>query len=76
MKTDTRFDGYSSYIMHSYVDFAMSSGARVVPLVVTETQDETIEKLSKLNAVLMPGGDGDYLAYGNFIYDKIKEYND
>jgi gamma-glutamyl hydrolase len=76
MKGDTRFDGYTSYIMHSYVDFVQSSGARVVPLIVTEDQSVTIEKLSHLNAVLMPGGDGDYLTYGNFVYDKIKEYND
>lgn len=24
----------------------------------------------------MPGGDGDNLEYGSFIYSKIKEYND
>jgi len=24
----------------------------------------------------MPGGDGDYLEFGSFIYDTIKQYND
>lgn len=76
MKTDSRFDGYTSYIMHSYVDFVQSSGARVVPLVVTETEEVTREKLSKLNAVLLPGGDGNYLEYGNLVYDIVKDYND
>jgi carbamoylphosphate synthase small subunit len=48
----------------------------VVPLILTESQDVTIDKLSKLNGVLMPGGDGDNLEYGRFIYSKIKDYND
>jgi len=76
MKSGSRFDGYTSYIMHSYVDFAMSSGLRVVPLIVTEDQATTYDKLSKLNGVLMPGGDGDYYDYGKVVYDKIKEFND
>jgi gamma-glutamyl hydrolase len=45
-------------------------------LVVTETEDVTREKLSKLNAVLLPGGDGNYLEYGNLVYDIVKDYND
>jgi len=36
----------------------------------------TLEKLSKCNGVLFPGGDGDYLEYGRFIFQKLKEYND
>ena len=76
MKTDPRFANYHSYVMFSYVDFAQSSGARVVPLVVNEAKEVTIDKLSKLNGVLFPGGDGDYLEYGNFVYDQIKSYND
>jgi len=47
----------------------------VVPLVLGESRDVTLEKLSHLNGVLFPGGDGDYLEYGRFIYDQILEYN-
>jgi len=64
MKTDPRFANYHSYVMFSYVDFIQSSGARVVPLIMNEKKEVTQEKLSKLNGVLMPGGDGDYLDYG------------
>jgi hypothetical protein len=60
MKTDPRFDGYTSYIMHSYVDYMLSVGARVVPLIVNEGDESTLNKLNKLDAVVMPGGDGDY----------------
>ena len=58
--------------MQPYVDFVMSAGARVVPLIVNEPRNVTIDKLSRLNGVLMPGGDGDYLEYGRFIFDTIK----
>ena len=30
----------------------------------------------KLNGVLFPGGDGDYLEYGRQIFEVIKEIND
>jgi gamma-glutamyl hydrolase len=76
MKPDPRFANYYSYIMTSYVDFVQSSGARVVPLIVNEPAEVTLDKLSKLNGVLFPGGDGDYLEYGRFVHEKIKEYND
>ena len=76
MKNDTKFANYSTYIMTAYVEFLESAGARVVPLVVGESKEVTLDKLSKLNGVLLPGGDGDYMEYGRFIFEKIKEYND
>ena len=76
MHNDTRFANYSSYIMASYIEFMESSGARVVPLINGEPKEVTLEKLSKLNGVLMPGGDGDYMQYGSFIFEQIKEMND
>ena len=61
MKPDPRFDGYGSYIMSSYVDAILAAGARAVPLIVnTDDEKTSLTKLSKLNGVLMPGGDGDY----------------
>ena len=35
-----------------------------------------MEKLNKLNGVLMPGGDGDYHDFGKLIFDKVIELND
>jgi gamma-glutamyl hydrolase len=53
-----------------------SAGARVVPLIRGEPESVTLEKLKKLNGVLMPGGDGDYVEFGRFIYNTIKSHND
>lgn len=76
MHNDTRFNDYSSYIMSTFVTFMESAGARVIPLVRGEPENVTLDKLSKINGVLFPGGDGDYLEYGKFIFDKVKEIND
>jgi gamma-glutamyl hydrolase len=76
MKSDPRFEGYTSYMMNSYVHFAEAAGARVVPLILGEPKEVTLDKLSKLNGVLFPGGDGTYYDFGKFIYDTVKDYND
>ena len=76
MRNDTRFANYKTYIMQSYVDWVQAKGARVVPLINGEPKQVTIEKLSKLNGVLFPGGDGDYLEYGRFIFEEIRKIND
>jgi gamma-glutamyl hydrolase len=76
MIEDPRFEGYNSYIMKSYADAVEASGARVVPLIVGEPESVTLDKLSKLNGVIYPGGDGDYLEYGRSLFWKIKEIND
>ena len=76
MVNDTRFAGYRSYIMQSYVDWVEASGARVVPLIKDEPEDVTRAKLSKLSGVLFPGGEGDYHDYGKLIFDTVIEIND
>jgi gamma-glutamyl hydrolase len=76
MLDDARFANYKTYIMKSYVDSVEAAGARVVPLINGEPEDVTIEKLKKVNGVLFPGGDGDYLEYGRFVFKAIKEFND
>jgi len=73
---DSRFDGYDSYLMAAYVKFVEAAGARVVPLIWGEPEEVTLDKLSKLNGVLFPGGDGDYDRFGNMIIQKLIEYND
>ena len=53
-----------------------AAGARVVPLIMGEPEEVTMEKLSKLDGVLFPGGGGDYTEWGGKIIAKIIEYND
>jgi len=55
--------------MSTYVDFMMAAGARVVPLIRSDPEDVTLDKLSKLDGILYPGGDGDYSDFGRFIWD-------
>jgi len=62
--------------MLAYAQFMEAAGARVIPLIKTDSQEVTLDKLSKLNGVLFPGGDGDYLEFGRVVFNKIKEYND
>jgi len=62
--------------MAAYVKFMEAAGARVVPLILGETEEVTLEKISKLDGVLFPGGDGDYIEMGGKIIRKIMEYND
>ncbi len=51
-------------MMAAYVKFMESAGARVVPLVLGESEEITMDKISKLDGVLFPGGGGDYVDYG------------
>ena len=63
-------------MMAAYVKFMEAAGARVVPLVLGESEKITMDKISKLDGVLFPGGGGDYVDYGSKIIQKIMEYND
>ena len=65
-------------MMADYAQYIEGSGARVVPIVDTESDEETLRKLAGLNGVLFPGGagDGQYEAKARFIYEKAIEKND
>lgn len=76
LKDDPRFAGKTTYLMQAYVDFMEAAGARVIPILSDEDQATTDDKLSKVNGVLFPGGDGDYLAKGEYIYKKLIAEND
>lgn len=75
MQTDPRFEGYTSYIMTSYVNFVAGAGSRVVPLVKTDSDAITLSKLEKLNGVLFPGGDGEYFDFGKKVFDQVLKWN-
>ena len=76
LKSDPRFAGKSTYIMQAYVTFMESAGARVIPFLSTDEDSVTDEKLSKVNGILFPGGDGDYLEIGDYIYKSLISKND
>lgn len=76
LKSDPRFAGKSTYLMQAYVNFMESAGARVVPILSTDSESVVADKLSKVNGVLFPGGDGDYLEVGKIIYDSLIAKND
>lgn len=62
--------------MKAYVTYLEAAGARVVPLILGEPEEVTMEKLSKLNGVFLPGGGGSYTDFGRVIMERIVQYND
>ena len=78
LKNDPRFADYSSYVMSDYVQFFEGSGARVIPILSTESDEVTLDKLSKINGVLFPGGAGDdlYKAKAEMVYKEAIKKND
>ena len=62
--------------MQAYIDWLEAAGTRVVPIIMTDDQSVTDDKLSKLNGVLFPGGSGDYLEIGEYIYKYAIREND
>lgn len=63
-------------MMSAYVKWMETAGARVVPLIMGEMVETTFAKMSKMNGILFPGGDGDYYLFGQPIYDEILKRND
>jgi gamma-glutamyl hydrolase len=62
--------------MSAYVRYIEAAGARVIPLIRDDPDEVTLDKLSKIDGVLAPGGDGDYLKIGKLIMDQVIKYND
>ena len=69
MRNDSRFANYTSYIMGAYVKYIEASGARVVPIIWGEPEEDILEKLKHIDGVLFPGGDGDDYDLGKFVFD-------
>ncbi|KAL5707393.1 folate gamma-glutamyl hydrolase [Ranunculus cassubicifolius] len=68
-----------SYIAASYVKFVESAGARVIPIVYTDSTAIINQKLSLVNGVLFTGGwaqTGLYFETVTWIFEKILEKND
>ena len=65
-----KYGKYKSYIREDGVLLLEGSGARVIPIMDTESDEETMRKLSLVNGVLFPGGHPErgYKAKAEFIY--------
>jgi len=61
--------------MSSYVKYIEASGARVVPIINNESKEELDLKISKLDGILFPGGDGDNYDLGEYVFQQLKQYN-
>jgi len=73
---------YSSYLASSYVEWAMSGGARVVPVIIGRDEGYYRKIFDGINGLLLPGGDapltgpGGYAEVGGLFYRWAKEAND
>ena len=78
LKDKPEFAKYNSYVMADYVQFVEGSGARAIPIVDTETDEDTLAKLSKIDGVLFPGGGdtGAYKTKARYVYDQAIKKND
>ncbi|GMH14361.1 hypothetical protein Nepgr_016202 [Nepenthes gracilis] len=69
----------ASYIAASYVKFAESAGARVIPLIYNEPREVIFSKLNLVNGVLFTGGwakSGLYFETVKEVFKKVLERND
>lgn len=69
-----------SYIAASYVKFVESAGARVIPIMIEESEDYYAEIVSKTNGLLFPGGgtslkDSGYARAGRTLWRLALEKN-
>jgi len=77
---------FNTYIMGAYIKFLELGGARVVAIPHTNTGEQILQQLEKLNGVLLPGGavpvfDQDfeltmYATKVKLILQKAKEFNE
>ncbi|KAJ0231848.1 hypothetical protein HA466_0297010 [Hirschfeldia incana] len=68
-----------SYIAASYVKFAETGGARVIPLIYNEPEERLFQKLELVNGVIFTGGwakEGLYYDIVQKIFNKVLEKND
>jgi len=73
---------YSAYLASSYVQWIMSGGARVVPIIIGKNEDYYRKIFDGINGLLLPGGSaplsgpGGYASVGGLFYQWAKEAND
>jgi gamma-glutamyl hydrolase len=85
MTANRVYEPFTSYIMGAYVRFIEQAGSKVVPILQTDSDEDTAALLGKINGVVFPGGsglvtdeEGKLTLYGRkfkYILDKAKEMN-
>jgi imidazoleglycerol phosphate synthase glutamine amidotransferase subunit HisH len=70
-----------SYIAASYVKWIESSGGRVVPFILNQSEEYYRNLLGRIHGFLFPGGgqylnSSSYATSGKIIFDIIKEFNE
>jgi len=48
-----------------------AAGARVVPIIREESEESILKKVSMLDGIFYPGGNGDYGAPAKIVFDEI-----
>nr|XP_057916392.1 gamma-glutamyl hydrolase-like [Doryrhamphus excisus] len=76
----TPVENQTSYIAASYVKFLESAGARVVPIMINQTDEEYRRLFNSINGVLYPGGAASIFSSGyqrsaKFFYEMAIEAN-
>ena len=61
--------------MTTYVRAIETWGARVVPLIHGEPEAVTLDKLSKVNGVMLPGGNRDYRDMAELVFKYVVDQN-
>ncbi|XP_076162008.1 gamma-glutamyl hydrolase B-like [Ptiloglossa arizonensis] len=78
----SKYNGYRSFIVASYVKFLEGAGARVVPIWIGRNDNYYTDIMSQINGVLWPGGGSSfdkvygYADTGERIYKIAKRMND
>ena len=47
-----------------------------MPIIYEEPEEVTLEKMSKLDGILLPGGDDAYRKLARLVFDEVKRQND
>lgn len=71
----------TSYIAASYVKWIEAAGGQSVPILNTYSKSHVLKIMSRINGILLPGGnrdlfDSNYGRVAKIIFDEVKRYND
>ena len=53
-----------------------AAGARIVPIIREESEESILKKVSMLDGIFYPGGNGDYGAPAQLVWDELIKQND
>lgn len=71
---ESTFPAYGSFIVASYVKAIESSGARVVPILIGQTDEYYEEMFQAINGLVIPGGAAEFNGTNNYYSTSRKMY--